>query len=135
MHDVDDFPDARTIPGLVVYRYDAPLFFANAEDFRRRAIAAADGAAPVRWYILNVEANVEVDFTALEAVEALRREIVSRGGTFGLARVKQDLLVRLHAFGLAEKIGTEMLFPTLPTAVAAYERWAREHPLPGRGGG
>jgi SulP family sulfate permease len=89
----------------------------------------------VRWYILNVEANVEVDFTALEAVEALRREIVSRGGTFGLARVKQDLLVRLHAFGLAEKIGTEMLFPTLPTAVAAYERWAAEHPLPGHGGG
>jgi len=58
-----------------------------------------------------------------------------RGGTFGLARVKQDLLVRLHAFGLAEKIGTEMLFPTLPTAVAAYERWAAEYPLPGPGGG
>ena len=68
MHDVDDYPCARTIPGLVVYRYDAPLFFANAQDFRRRALAAArrDGAA--RWFVLNVEANVEVDFTALEAL-------------------------------------------------------------------
>ena len=68
MHDVDDYPDARTIPGLVVYRYDAPLFFANAEDFRHRALAAADQhGAPVHWFVLNVEANVEVDFTALEA--------------------------------------------------------------------
>jgi MFS superfamily sulfate permease-like transporter len=126
MHDVDDFPDASTIPGLVVYRYDAPLFFANASDFRRRALAAADSAAgPLRWFILNVEANVEVDFTALEAVDDLRAEIVDRGAVFALARVKQDLLARLSAFGLAQKIGAELIFPTLPTAVDAYQRWAR----------
>ena len=131
MHDVDDYPDAQTIPGLVVYRYDAPLFFANAADFRRRALAAASqppGAA--RWFVLNVEANVEVDFTALEAVEALRAELSLAGTVFALARVKQDLLDRLQAFGLASKIGAERLFPTLPTAVDAYETWAREHPLP-----
>jgi sulfate permease, SulP family len=120
MHDVDDYPDAQTIPGLVVFRYDAPLFFANAEDFRRRAIAAAEGT-PLRWFVLNVEANVEVDFTALEAMDALREEIVGRGAVFALARVKQDLLARLQAFGLADKIGPELLFPTLPTAMAAYQ--------------
>jgi sulfate permease, SulP family len=111
-----------------VYRYDAPLFFANAENVRSRAIAAADQSPdPVRWFVLNVEANVEVDFTALEAVDALRAEITSRGAVFALARVKQDLLVRLQSFGLIEKIGAELMFPTLPTALEAYEEWAREH--------
>ncbi len=106
MHDLDDYPDGP-IPGLVVYRYDAPLFFANAEDFRRRALAAADqGTEPLHWFVLNVEANIEVDFTALEAMDAIRVEITGRGAVFALARVKQDLLARLQAFGLADKIGT-----------------------------
>ena len=133
MHDMDDYPGAQTIPGLVVYRYDAPLFFANAEDFRRRALAAADRSrARVRWFVLNVEANVEVDFTALEAVDAVREEITRTGDVFALARVKQDLLARLHSFGLADKIGAERLFPTLPTAVEAYRAWAGQHgPQPG----
>jgi sulfate permease, SulP family len=128
MHNVDDYPGAQTIPGLVVYRYDAPLFFANAEDFRRRALAAADAAAPVRWFVLNVEANVEVDFTALEAVDAVRTELARQGVVFALARVKQDLLGRLTAFGLTEKIGARYLFPTLPTAVLAYEEWVSRNP-------
>jgi sulfate permease, SulP family len=132
MHDVDDYPEARTIAGLVVYRYDAPLFFANAADFRHRALAAVDlQPGPVRWFVLNVEANVEVDFTALEAMDALRQELADRGIVFALARVKQDLLVRLNAFGLPDKIGPERLFPTLPSAVKAYESWARQHP-PGK---
>ncbi|MGH8918736.1 MAG: sodium-independent anion transporter, partial [Actinomycetes bacterium] len=73
-----------------------------------------------------VEANVEVDFTALEAMDAVRDELVAGGTVFALARVKQDLLVRLQAFGLADKIGTDKLFPTLPTAVDAYQRWAAD---------
>jgi high affinity sulfate transporter 1 len=124
MHDVDDYPAAETVPGLVVYRYDAPLFFANAEDFRRRALAAARDHGPARWFVLNVEANVEVDFTALEAMDSLREELTRGGTVFALARVKQDLLDRLKAFGLAEKIGADLLFPTLPTMVAAYQEWA-----------
>jgi len=134
MHDVDDFPEAQTIAGLVVYRYDAPLFFANAEDFRRRALAAADQQpGQVRWFVLNVEANVEVDFTALEAMDAVREEIARRGAVFALARVKHDLLARLTSFGLTAKIGADRLFPTLPTAVQAYQDWARQHgPQPGR---
>ena len=127
MHDVEDYPDAQTVPGLVVYRYDAPLFFANAENFRQRALAAAERSGPVRWFVLNVEANVEVDFTALEALDAVREEINRRGAIFALARVKQDLLARLRSFGLVGKIGAEYLFPTLPTAVEAYQSWARQH--------
>src|SRR6185437_9656978 len=120
--------------GLVGYRYDAPLGFANAEDFRRRALTAAGAArGPLRWFVLNVEANVEVDFTALEAVAALREDIISRGAVFALARVKQDLLARLEAFGLAGKIGTELLFPTLPTAVEAYKQGTKDPPANGQG--
>jgi len=134
MHDVDDYPQAETIPGLVVYRYDAPLFFANAQDFRRRALAAVGRCqGQARWFVLNAEANVEVDYTALEAVEDVRAELARRGIVFALARVKQDLLDDLQAFGLAQKIGEQRIFPTLPTAVAAYRQWAAEHP-PGQEG-
>jgi len=125
MHDVDDYPSAQTIPGLVVYRYDSPLFFANAEDFKRRALATVTTEQP-RWFILNVEANVEVDITGLDALEWLRVELDQRGVVLALARVKQDLLDDLRAFGLAQSIGEERLFPTLPTAVAAYTKWTRE---------
>ncbi|WP_405875941.1 MULTISPECIES: SulP family inorganic anion transporter [unclassified Streptomyces] len=127
MHDVDDYPQARTVPGLLVYRYDSPLFFANAQNFHRRALAAVDEqTSPVRWFVLNTEANVEVDITALDAVDDLRRELDRRGIVFALARVKQDLLDDLEAYGLAEAVGRELIFPTLPTAVAAYREWCRE---------
>ena len=119
MHDVDDFPAARSIPGLVVYRYDAPLCFANAEDFRRRALAAA-GPGPVEWFVLNAEANVEIDITAADALDQLRADLAARHVVFAMARVKQDLLADLRAAGFVEKIGAERIFPTLPTAVAAY---------------
>jgi MFS superfamily sulfate permease-like transporter len=135
MHDVDDYPEAVEVAGLVVYRYDAPLFFANADDFRMRALdAVATRPFAVHWFVLNVEANVEVDLTALDAVEAVRRDLARRGIVFALARVKQDLLAQLRAAGLAERIGEHFMFPTLPTAVEAYRRWADEH-LPRDGDG
>ncbi|PWI13242.1 sodium-independent anion transporter [Streptomyces sp. Act143] len=124
MHDVDDYPQARTVPGLLVYRYDSPLFFANAQNFHRRALAAVEQqTGPVRWFVLNTEANVEVDITALDAVDTLRRELTARGIVFALARVKQDLLDDLEAYGLVASVGRELIFPTLPTAVAAYRAW------------
>ncbi|MET9725978.1 SulP family inorganic anion transporter [Streptomyces zaomyceticus] len=126
MHDVDDYPEARTIPGLLVYRYDSPLFFANAENFRSRALAAvAEQSGPVHWFVLNTEANVEVDITALDSVDELRRELSGRGIVFAMARVKQDLRDDLDAYGLTESVGADLIFPTLPTAVAAYRDWHR----------
>ncbi|PXY36527.1 sulfate transporter [Prauserella flavalba] len=126
MHDVDDYPRARPVPGLVVYRYDAPLCFANADDFRRRALEALDSPAvrggPVEWFVLNAEANVEIDVTGADALEQLRAELARRGITFGMARVKQDLRDKLEAAGLVERIGAGRLFMTLPSAVAAYVR-------------
>lgn len=121
MHDIDDYPQAELEPGLVVYRYDAPLFFANAENFRERALEAVDdNPVPVEWFVLNAESNVEVDLTALDIVDQLRAELVSRGIVFAMARVKQDLRVALEAAGLIDKIGEDRIFMTLPTAVEAY---------------
>ena len=123
MHDVDDYPAATVVPGLLVYRYDAPLFFANAADFRRRALAAIeDSPQPVRWFLLNAESNVEVDLTALDALEQMRTECEGRGIVFAMARVKQDLRDALAAAGLLDRIGPDRIFMTLPTAVAAYRQ-------------
>ena len=124
MHDIDDYPDATLVPGLVVYRYDAPLCFANAEDFRQRALAAVEASpTPVEWFVLNAEANVEVDITAVDALDELRTELERRGIVFALARVKQDLRADLAAGGLVERVEEGRIFPTLPTAVQAYVRW------------
>jgi SulP family sulfate permease len=121
MHDLDDYPQARPVPGLVVYRYDSPLFFANAEDFRRRAVAAVDSSPePVRWLLLNAEANVEIDITAIDALDGLREELTSRGIVLALARVKQDLRDDLAAAGFLDRLGPGRIFLTLPTAVQAF---------------
>lgn len=129
MHDIDDYASAEVVPGLLVYRYDSPLFFANAEDFRTRARAAvAASHAPVRWFVLNAEAMVDVDITAADALESLRRELADRGIVFALARAKQDLLADLAPSGLVERIGADRVFPTLPTAVEAFREWSRTAP-------
>jgi sulfate permease, SulP family len=135
MHDIDDHPNTVVVPGLVAYRYDAPLVFLNAEDFRHRALAAVDSSpTTVEWFLLNAEANVEVDVTSTDALEELRAQLHDRGIVFAMARVKQELLAQLAAAGLVDRIGADRVFPTLPTAVAAYARWYTDrhgHPPPG----
>ena len=126
MHDIDDYPNALQVEGIVVYRYDSPLFFANAENFQRRALAAVDDARqPVRWFLLNAEANVEVDLTAVDSLDSLRRTLNKRGIVFVMARVKQDLRDQLEAAGFIESVGEDHVYATLPTAMAAYVSWFR----------
>ncbi|WP_334143890.1 SulP family inorganic anion transporter [Rhabdothermincola sp.] len=127
LHDIDDYPQAETVPGLMIYRYDAPLFFANAEDFRQRALAAIEASPePVEWFVLNVEANVEVDITGADALEALRADLARRGIRLGLARLKQDLRDDLEPTGILERIGEDMIFASLPDVLDAFAR--RERP-------
>lgn len=134
MHDIDDYANAIQVPGLVVYRYDSPLFFANSNDFRNRALGAVDAAearGPVHWFLLNAEANTEVDLTAVDALDSLRNALQDRGIEFAMARVKQDMLAALQSAGFEERVGPERIFPTLPTAVAAYAAWyEREYGTP-----
>ena len=74
------------------------------------------------WFVLNAEANVEVDLTALDALDQLREDLSHKGITFAMARVKQDLRDALAAAGLLTKIGEDRIFMTLPTAVEAFEK-------------
>jgi MFS superfamily sulfate permease-like transporter len=124
MHDVDDYPNATVIPGLLVYRYDSPLFFANTEDFRRRALASvAEADEPVQWFLLNAEAIIDIDITAVDALEDLRKELSDQGIVFAVAHMKWELRSDLERVGLVQRIGEDRLFPTLSTAVEGFRRW------------
>ena len=119
-HSIDDYPHATQEPGLVVFRYDSPLFFANAEDFLRRARAALDAHSEARWFLVNVEAVSEVDITGLDALAELRGVCDERGVRFGLVRAKSELIEALRRHGLLADMGEEFIFQTMPTAVVAF---------------
>ncbi|QQR99453.1 MAG: sulfate permease [Austwickia sp.] len=121
MHDIDDYPTAQQIQGLIVYRYDSPLFFANADNFRRRALEALDeGVGEPEWFVLNAEAINEIDLTALDALESLRAALAERWVTFAMARVKHELADDLAKAGFTDRVGEQYVFATLPSAVHAY---------------
>ncbi|GAA2865076.1 SulP family inorganic anion transporter [Pseudonocardia halophobica] len=120
MHDVGDLPGTEQVPGLVVHRYDAPLFFANADDFRSSVLAATEDTASARWVLLDLEAVTELDVTAADMLCGLARELTGRGVVVAVARAKRELVEDLAAGGVLETIPRERLYPTLPTAVAAY---------------
>ena len=86
----------------------------------------------MRWFLLNAEANVEVDITAIDALERLREALEHRGITFAMARVKQDLADELERAGFLARVGADRVFPTLPTAVAAYNDQASPDDSPRR---
>ncbi|MFG6095923.1 solute carrier family 26 protein [Leptothoe sp. ISB3NOV94-8A] len=121
-HDIDDWDDATTIPGLVIYRYDAPICFANVENFKRRAMAAIEAEQErVEWFVLNTEAIAEIDITAADMLVELHQELCNQGIVFALARVKQDLYSQLKRSGLRDLIGNERIYPTLKTAIRGFE--------------
>jgi high affinity sulfate transporter 1 len=125
MHDIGEYPTAEEVQGLLVFRYDSPLFFANAEDFRLRVLASVAeheaAGSPVTTVLLNCEANVDVDSTAIGAIEALVRELHHRGIEVSLARVHVELAILLERAGILDLIGTDLVYPTLPTAVEGYQ--------------
>ena len=128
-HDVDDYPASEQIPGLVVFRYDSPLFFANAEHFDRECRSALDNAEPpARWFLLNMEGNTEVDITGLDALEDFRQHCQNAGAVLALVRVKHEVIEMLYRHGVGARIGQDRIYPTLPTAVAAYEEWRERNP-------
>ena len=120
----------------MVYRYDAPLCFANAEDFKRRALAALDAAdGTASWFVLDAETNADVDITAVDALDELRETLDKRDVIFAMARVKHELQDQLTAAGFIRRLeqGQPLprpIFPTLPVAVAAYHRWRAERAEP-----
>ncbi|MBE9139903.1 STAS domain-containing protein [Nodosilinea sp. LEGE 07088] len=129
LHDIADWPGATTIPGLVIYRYDAPLFFANAVDFQHRALAVIEAeTTPVEWLVINTEAIVEIDITAADMLIELANQLRQRGITLALARVKQDLYMQLQRVGLVELIGPEHIFFMLPSAIDGFHQRSPHNP-------
>ncbi len=123
MHDVDDFTDVAEVPGLLVFRYDSPLFFANAHDFLTEARRmVADRQPGLRWFALNCEAVISIDSTAAEAFERLVGELQEQGLTVCLVRAKRELLEQLEPSGVLRAVGEQHIYPTLPTLVTEYRR-------------
>jgi len=120
-HDITRYPDARRIPGLVLFRWDAPLFFANAEFFKERALdAVAKSPTPVRWLVVAAEPVTSVDVTAADMLAELDETLHEKGIEFCFAELKDPVKDKLKRFGLFKQLGESAFFPTLGAAVARY---------------
>ncbi len=120
-HDVTRYPAARRVPGLVLFRWDAPLFFANAEIFGqdvREAVQASP--TPARRVVVAAEPVTDVDTTAADVIQSLHDDLDAAGVELHFAEVKDPVKDRLRRYGLLEQLGPERFHPTVGTAVDAY---------------
>ncbi len=118
-HDTERYPDARLIPGLVLYRFDAPLFFANADYFRGR-IRELARTGDARWIVVAAEPITDIDATAGDTVRALKDELDAAGIELAFAELKDPVRDRLREYGIHDAIGTHRFFPTIGVAVSTY---------------
>lgn len=120
-HDVTRYPDARRIPGLVLFRWDAPLFFANAELFHDRVReAVATSPTPVRWLVVAAEPVTSVDVTSADMLAELDEMLHAAGIELCFAAMKDPVKDKLKRFGLFARLGEETFFPTVGSAVSSY---------------
>ena len=120
-HDVTRYPQARRIPGLVLFRWDAPLFFANAELFHNRVLdAVADSPTPVRWVVVTAEPVTSVDVTAADMLSELDDALSEAGILLGFAEMKDPVKDKLERFGLFSRFGEQTFHATIGGAVHAY---------------
>jgi high affinity sulfate transporter 1 len=120
-HDITRYPDARRIPGLVLFRWDAPLFFANAELFQERVLQAVTASpTPVRRLVIAAEPVTSVDVTSADAVAELDDRLRAAGIEMCFAELKDPVKDKLKRFGLYERFGDKFFFATIGEAVDAY---------------
>ena len=120
-HDITRYPQARLIPGLVLFRWDAPLFFANAEFFHDRVlVAVASSPTPVRWLVVAAEPVTSIDVTAADAVCDLDDLLSAAGVRLCFAEMKSPVTEKLRRFGLMNRFGERAFFATLEDAVSAF---------------
>jgi high affinity sulfate transporter 1 len=121
-HDITRYSEARQIPGLVLLRWDSPLFFANAELFHERVLAAIAAATPpVRWLVIAAEPVTSVDVTSADMLVELDASLKQEGIELSFAEMKDPVKDKLKRFGIFEQFGTEdAFFPTLGSAVTRY---------------
>lgn len=120
-HDITRYPDARIVPGLVLFRWDAPLFFANAELFRDRVLdAVAASPTPVQWLVVGAEPITSVDVTAADVLDELDDALHAAGIDLCFAELKHPVKDKLKRIGLFSRLGEKRFFTTLGQAVSAY---------------
>ena len=125
-HDLARYPEAERLPGLVVFRWDAPLFFANAEFFQERVLAAVDASPTnVHRIVVAAEPVTSVDVTAADALAELDETLARRNIALCFAELKDPVKDKLRRFEIYQRFGSGRFFPTLDSAVAAY--CARHH--------
>lgn len=120
-HDVGRHPEARRVPGLVLYRFDGPLFFGNAEYFDERIRGIVDDAeAEVRRVVIAAEPITDIDSSGAEILGDLIDHLAGIGVTFAFAELKGPAKDELAAFGVLDRLEADRLHPTIGTAVSAY---------------
>jgi len=120
-HDVARHPEAIRIPGLVLFRWDAPLFFANAELFSQRVLEAVAGSpTPVTCVVVTAEPVTSVDVTAADVLMELRNTLQSAGIRLWFAEMKDPVKDKLKRFELFERLGEQNFFATISEAVNRY---------------
>ena len=120
-HDIKRYPDARLVPGLVLFRWDAPLFFANAELFNARVLdAVATSPTPVRWLVVAAEPVTSVDVTSADMLAELDETLHGAGIKLCVAEMKDPVKDKLKRFGLFARLGETAFFPTIDDAVESY---------------
>jgi MFS superfamily sulfate permease-like transporter len=127
LHSIERYPDARTFPGLVLYRFDGPLTFFNSDYFKTKALAAADAAGPeLRWFVIDAIPVSQIDITGLYALRDLRKLLEVRGTSLILAGRKAELLTWFREAGLYRPEHETWILPTLRQALKAYRRESQQ---------
>lgn len=120
-HDVTRYPNARRIPGLVLLRWDAPLFFANAEQFQNQVLAALDDSpTPVQRLVIAASPVTSIDITSADMLAELDKVLEQRGVELQFAEMKDPVKDKMKQFELFEGLGESAFHPTLGAAVDAY---------------
>ena len=120
-HDIARYPNAQLIPGLVLFRWDAPLFFANAELFQECLLDAVGASpTPVHWLVVAAEPVTSVDVTAADMLMELDATLVSSGIELCFAEMKDPVKDKLKRFELFDRFGAADFYPTIGRAVDAY---------------
>ena len=120
-HDIKFYPEARRVPGLVLFRWDAPLFFANAELFHQRLLGAvAESPTPVRRIIVAAGPVTSIDVTSADMLDELDQRLRTSGIELRFAEMKSPVKEKLKRFEIYERFGAPNFFPTLGAAIDAY---------------
>jgi high affinity sulfate transporter 1 len=119
-HDLRSYPEADRLPGMVIYRFDAPLFFANAKTFRDDVLRLAHATPPPSWIVVAAEPITDVDTTAADFLLDLDRALEERGQTLAFAGLKDPVRRKIERYGLTRAIEPRQLFPTVEVAVDAF---------------